>query len=340
MIKRLLTLTTNKIYSLPIIVLMPHSRCNCRCVMCDIWKANHEKREISAEELDRHIKVFKTLQVREVVFSGGEALMHTDLWRLCSLLRDNEIKITLLSTGLLLEKYAHDICKYFNEVIISMDGSAPIHDKVRNIAGGFEKLTNGVKTLKKIKPNFRITGRCVLQRSNYFDFENIVRTAEEIGLDQISFLGADVTSGAFNRSNLWSGERVSEVALNKEEAIEFEKILEHSFNRLKNKYRSKFIAESFEKMRRIALYYRAINGIGEFPDVVCNAPWVSAVIESDGNVLPCFFHKPYGNIYEKEFMEIINSKEGISFRENLNVTKNAICKKCVCSLKIGLTKMN
>ena len=23
---------------LPILVLEPHSRCNCRCVMCDIWK--------------------------------------------------------------------------------------------------------------------------------------------------------------------------------------------------------------------------------------------------------------------------------------------------------------
>ena len=38
--KRQLTLTTHRIHTLPVVALMPHSRCNCRCVMCDIWKAN------------------------------------------------------------------------------------------------------------------------------------------------------------------------------------------------------------------------------------------------------------------------------------------------------------
>src|ERR1700712_1582683 len=98
MIRRLLTLGTNKIYNLPVVVLMPHSRCNCRCVMCDIWKANHNKKEISAEELQKHLHQFRKLKVREVVFSGGEPLMHPNLWKLCELLRENGIKITLLST--------------------------------------------------------------------------------------------------------------------------------------------------------------------------------------------------------------------------------------------------
>ena len=339
-LKRLLTLVTNKIYNLPVIVLMPHSRCNCRCVMCDIWKANQEKKEISAEELERHIKTFVALGVKEVVFSGGEALMHSNLWKLCTLLKASRIRITLLSTGLLLEKHANDIIAHFNETIVSIDGSPAVHDKIRNISGGFAKLSNGVKALKKIKSNFRITGRCVLQRYNYFDFENIVDAAKEIKLDQISFLAADVSSTAFNRPEYWSGDRVSEVALSKEEVIDLEKILEQSFINLRQEYNSKFIAENFQKIRSLVTYYKAVNGIGEFPGTVCNAPWVSAVIESDGNVLPCFFHKSYGNIYEKDFLEIINSEHAISFRQNLNVAKDAICKKCVCSLNIGLAKMN
>src|SRR5574339_587902 len=108
--------------------------------MCDIWKANHEKKEISAEELQKHIKHFKRLGVREVVFSGGEALMHSNLWKLCSLLREIGIKITLLSTGLLLERNADHIISNCNEVIISLDGSQTVHDKIRNIPQGFEKL--------------------------------------------------------------------------------------------------------------------------------------------------------------------------------------------------------
>src|SRR6201991_147386 len=104
MVKRLLTRLTDTIYDLPVLVMMPHSRCNCRCVMCDIWKANNDKKELSTEEIARHLTAFEKLNVREVVLSGGEALMHNNLWTLCGLLHEKNIKITLLSTGLLLRK--------------------------------------------------------------------------------------------------------------------------------------------------------------------------------------------------------------------------------------------
>ena len=38
------------IEKLPILILFPHSRCNCRCIMCDIWKIE-TVREIAAAEL-------------------------------------------------------------------------------------------------------------------------------------------------------------------------------------------------------------------------------------------------------------------------------------------------
>jgi MoaA/NifB/PqqE/SkfB family radical SAM enzyme len=308
--------------------------------MCDIWKANNDKKELSAEDLQKHILHFKKLGVREVVFSGGEALMHTNLWRFCDVLREASIKITLLSTGLLLEKNAREITRYFRDVIISMDGSENIHDKIRNVPRGFQKLAAGIKSLKQINPVFKVTGRCVLQRYNYFDFENIVHAARAIGLDQISFLAADVSSAAFNRQEHWKPDRVSEVALTITEAEELEKILARSFETLKREYESRFIAESPEKMLKVVQYYKAINGASAFPQTVCNAPWVSAVIESDGSVMPCFFHKSYGNIHNNNFMDIINSPEAISFRKNLDVEKDETCKKCVCSLKLGVTQLN
>jgi len=338
MLKRLLTLATNKIYSLPIIVLMPHSRCNCRCVMCDIWKANQNKKEISAEDLKKHIKHFNSLGVREVVLSGGEALMHSNLWNLCSLLRDNGIRITLLSTGLTLEKNAEDIGRFIDEVIVSLDGSQSVHDKIRNIPQGFEKLRAGVKELKRRNPSYRVTARCVLQRYNFDDFFNTVSAAKEIGLDQISFLAADISTSAFNHADNGLAERASEIALNKRETVAFDEIIEKSFSELSNEYSSKFIAESPQKMKKIVQYYKAVNGLAEFPGTVCNAPWVSAVIESDGRVMPCFFHEPYGNINDGDFLKIINSDRAIAFRKNLKVSEDPVCKKCVCSLKLGITR--
>ena len=40
------------ITQLPIVILFPHSRCNCRCVMCDIWRVTNRD-EIAAAEVAR-----------------------------------------------------------------------------------------------------------------------------------------------------------------------------------------------------------------------------------------------------------------------------------------------
>lgn len=121
--------------------------------MCDIWKANHNKRELSVEEIQKHVVQFEKLGVKEIVFSGGEALMHSNLWKFCEVLKSKDINITLLSTGLLLEKNAQAIVNNFKEVIVSLDGSEIIHDRIRNIPQGFKKLSEGIAALKKLKPN-------------------------------------------------------------------------------------------------------------------------------------------------------------------------------------------
>ncbi len=334
MLKRLLQQATNRITELPVLVLMPHSRCNCRCVMCDIWKANQEKREISSEQLAQHVEAFKKLGVGRVALSGGEALMHSDLWRLCKQLNSIGIKISLLSTGLTLKANAENVMRYCSDVIVSLDGSREIHNMIRNIPNAFDKLTEGVSELKGAKTSFRVTGRCVLQKQNFRDFTNIVRDARNLGLDQISFLAADVSSSAFNHVQGWAEAQVHLVALTKEEANEFEEILKHSFTDLKWEYENHFIAESPTKMLRLPNYYRAVAGVSAFPEVRCNAPWVSAVVEPNGDVLPCFFHKPYGNLRDG-FENVINSPEAISFRKKLDVHADPVCQRCVCSLYLG-----
>jgi MoaA/NifB/PqqE/SkfB family radical SAM enzyme len=336
MLSRLLTRITHRIYSLPVLVLMPHSACNCRCVMCDIWKANQQKQEIPVDELERHIDSFKKLRVREVVLSGGEALMHGNLWTFCSLLKGANIKVTLLTTGLLLKRFELEVASHIDEIIVSLDGSREIHNRIRNIPNAYEKLDEGVKAIKTARPEMRISARTVLQRFNYFDFDAIVESAHSLGLDGISFLGADVSSAAFNRPEHWTADRVAEVALNEKECGELEAILTGSFDRHARDYSSRFIAERPEKILRIVQYYKALNGLAEFPLPQCNAPWVSAVMESNGDLMPCFFHKPYGKVTGKNLVDVINSPASIAFRKGLDIKSNETCRRCVCTLKLGL----
>jgi Fe-coproporphyrin III synthase len=315
--------------SLPVLILNPHSRCNCRCAMCDIWKTT-EAQEISIHDLKRQLESIERLHVQWVVFSGGEALMHSNLWSLIDLLRERQIRITLLSSGLLLGRHAASLVKLVDDVIISLDGPSAIHNSIRGVPGAFEITAAGIASILERNPNFRISGRCTVQRSNFRHLQETVDAARGLHLDSISFLAADVDSTAFARPAGWSTEKKAAVGLESMEIAALESEIE---GLISGGECGNFICESPAKLRRIARHFRAV--LNEIPPAApaCNAPWKSAVIEADGDVRPCFFHKPIGNLNSgKPLRQILNSPEAVAFRDSLNVATDPICQKCVCSL--------
>ncbi len=325
---------THRIRRLPVLVLSPHSRCNCRCVMCDIWRANANGVELSVEDLTPQVDSLKKLRVRLVVLSGGEALMHNNLWTLCRMLRTVADEIVLLSTGLLLKRHARDVVDHCDEVIVSLDGSPTVHDTIRNIPRAYSRLAEGVDAIYQLKPDFSVSARCVIQKENFRDLMNIVATAERLELKHISFLGADVSTEAFNRPGGWPEERVQSVALDSAETAEFEMLLTNNREALIAAHERGLVAESMPKLMAIASYYRALNGQGSFPAIRCNAPWVSAVVEANGDIRPCFFHPAYGNLSQGDIESSINSANAIAFRRGLDVATNPVCQRCVCSLNL------
>jgi molybdenum cofactor biosynthesis enzyme MoaA len=104
-----------RLTTLPILILNAHSRCNCRCVMCDIWKRESSD-QLRAQDLERHRTSIENLSVRQVVLTGGEPLLHNDLSALCNFFRYRQIHLTLLTTGLLLHKRAEEVATLFDDV--------------------------------------------------------------------------------------------------------------------------------------------------------------------------------------------------------------------------------
>lgn len=330
-------LSTHRLASLPILALSVHSACNCRCVMCDIWKANAERREITAGELATHLAAIKQLHVRRVMLTGGEPLLHRNLWALCDSLRGLGIRVTLVTTGLLVWLHAGDIARSVDTVVISLDGPPEVHDAIRRVKGGFAKIAQGVTALRAQAAPPRLIARSVVQRDNYACLDATIASARRIGFDEVSFLAADLTSAAFNRRDPWSAERQAEVAVPAAALDQLSQAIGRAQAADPESFSSGFVAGGVASLTRIRDYYRAAAGQATFPDSRCNAPWVSAVMEPGGVVRPCFFHQPYpgGN---ETLMGTLNSDAAIEFRRRLDVRTDATCQRCVCSLNLSIAQ--
>jgi MoaA/NifB/PqqE/SkfB family radical SAM enzyme len=297
--------------------------------MCDIWKVT-DAHEISASDLERHAASIDGMGVEWAVFSGGEPLMHSDLFRLCAILRKRRIRVTVLSTGLLLERHAQAIVTNVDDVIVSLDGPGEVHDRIRRVPGAFESLAAGVRSIRALRPDFPIAARCTIQRVNHAHLRATIAAARGLALNGLSFLAADLMSTAFNRPSGWSAARQMSVGLEGEDIAALESeigsiVLENECGN--------FVAESPEKLRRIVRHFRTHLGQVDPVSPMCNAPWVSVVVETDGTVRPCFFHRPIGKIDGvTSLMDVVNSAEAVLFRIGLDVASDSTCRRCVCSL--------
>ena len=327
---------SGRLESLPILALSVHSACNCRCVMCDIWKANAEKREISSDDLSRHIDAIRSLRVQRVMLTGGEPLLHRNLWALCAELQSLQIRITLVTTGLLIDRHAADIASSIDTVVISLDGPPNVHDAIRRVRGGFDRIAAGVMALHGELPTPRLIARCVVQRDNAATIGATISAAHRMGFDEISFLAADVSSPAFNRPEPWPANRAAEIAIGRDELPVLVDAIDRAVHGDAELFSNGFVVGGRASLDRIAQYYRALAGDGEYPAVQCNAPWVSAVLEPGEVLRPCFFQPAYGRAGDG-LIATLNGESAMAFRRTLDLTANATCRRCVCSLNLPLT---
>jgi MoaA/NifB/PqqE/SkfB family radical SAM enzyme len=299
--------------------------------MCDIWQRKDGK-ELDIEDFTRHRESLLRLGVGQVVLTGGEPLLHREIKGLCSLLKECGVKITLLTTGLLLSQRASVVAEGVDEIIISLDGPEEVHDQVRRVKGAYRLINEGVQMVRAKNPRMPVHGRSTVQKANHDLLRKTVDGAKTLSMDSISFLAADVTSHAFNRELVWPGERQNQIALTKQEIEALEQEAEALIRENADDIRSGYIRESQSKLRRIVRRFR--EQLGELAPIapMCNAPWVSAVMEVDGSVRPCFFHRTIGSARKQTLEQVINGDEAREFRASLNIAENPICSRCVCSL--------
>jgi len=310
---------------LPLVTLYLTERCNSRCVSCDYWR--HGRTDVSVESVRRLLPELAELGTRVVVLSGGEPLIHPEWSSLAAMLKSAGLSVWLLTSGLSLAKHAHRVVSLFDDIAVSMDGAdARTYAAIRGV-DAFDKVCDGVRAVASggNAPSLRVT----LQRANYRELPRFVELAREIGARRVSFLAVDVAnSQAFGRTSDFSGA----LPLLPEDLPVFKRLLDRVERDYAEEFRSGFIAESPLKLRRLLQYFSALQNLGDYPEVRCNAPEFSAVIAADGQVQPCFFIAgPKELPSSGSFSAVLNSTAMSVLRQTIRAGNRAECKTCVCS---------
>jgi MoaA/NifB/PqqE/SkfB family radical SAM enzyme len=321
---------------LPLVLFAPTARCNSRCLSCDWWRADG-KSDLSLDEIRQLAAELPPLGTRVVVFTGGEPLLRADLMQVADLFLAEGIRLQLLTSGLALERHAPEIASRFDTVIVSLDGHTPeLYRRIRGV-DGLGVVTAGVRRLRALAPRITLRARTTVHRHNFRFLPALIALSRELDLDQISFLAADVSSDAFNRTPSLPQAEGSprQLLLGAAEADELAEVVEVVIASHGRDLEEGRVAPGAPGLRRLVQYYRAHLGQGPFPAVDCDAPWMSVLIEADGAVRPCFFHPSVGNLRQRPLRALLG-REMPAFRRGLRVAEDSTCQRCVCTIKVGL----
>ena len=324
---------SSRMHTLPIVILYVTEGCNLQCVMCSYREPLPN--ELSLSEIKELALQLKQLGLQHIVYSGGEPLLRKDFHKIVEIFSQLSLKQTLLTNGLLLEKRFDEIAKYFSEIIISLDGpTAEIHNVIRGIEA-FEQIVRGVKKITAFTPRPLISIRTVIQKKNFMHIMQMVDFAQSINANRISFLPVDILSDSFGRYSKETALAHEDLILSEDEIKQFREHIQTMIEKYKEEFATKFISDSPQSLLNRVQYFEALLGKNSFPKNNCNAPNVSAVITSNGNIQPCFFLSSFGNIREQSLTQAVNNKQIRAVRNDVRNYREERCTTCVCTLNVN-----
>ena len=218
----------------------------------------------------------------------------------------NLFTITSTNGHFLTKELANKIVKSgLNKLIISIDGSTQeIYEKYR-VGGDLAKVIIGVKNVVEAKITNKsshpfLVIQFLVNGKNEHQINNIKELAKSLKVDKLEL----------KSSQIYNFEKGSDLIPSISKYSRYKKNTDGSFS-IKSKLENR-----------------------------CKRLWESAVISSDGDVLPCCFDKlasyKMGNIKHNSFKEINNNKAYRNFRKSILIDRKSheMCRNCTEGLRL------
>ncbi|MEO8361539.1 MAG: radical SAM protein [Vicinamibacteria bacterium] len=311
--------------ALRLLVMHVSTRCDQTCEHCSIWKQlSPWGKPLTANERLALLTEARALGATSVLFTGGEPLLCDHIEELSRQAHRIGLAVQIATNGLGLARHAGWIAAVVSEVYVSLDGPRAVHDLGRG-ASMFDRLQASLAPLVSSPTRPRIIGRSVLSSRNAAALKQTVAAAREIGLDGLSFLPVDTTSGAFGGEP----DRRTSLDLSDEDLMALRAgILALDMSQ----ELGGFVLETRSKLTSMA------DGFVRSPSHAvaprCDAPEWSSVIEADGSIRPCFFQPTVLGTPALRLGEVRQSLEYAGALSRLGPS-NPTCKRCVCPKYVG-----
>ncbi|MCA9521466.1 MAG: radical SAM protein [Myxococcales bacterium] len=162
------------------------NRCNCRCPSC-LWRHN-DWRDVPLDELKRFYAEAKAEGFVATALSGGAPFLRKDLGALVRYIKqDLGMPILLFTTGWFLTRRMDEVIPHIDMLVVSLDSArAERHDRIRGLAGLYDRLIAGVRLVRSRYPELSLQFNCCVQRGIADEIDELIALAESLDV-HISF---------------------------------------------------------------------------------------------------------------------------------------------------------
>lgn len=139
-------------YTLHTVQLSLSSRCNLHCSYC--YATDRREQGGDALSLDEYYQLIDQIFILSpqctVTLTGGEPLLHKELFPIARYIKERGGMVLLLTNGTLLDEHNIERVKeYIDKVTLSVDGSSrEMHERFRG-KGSYDKLTHAIQLLQE-----------------------------------------------------------------------------------------------------------------------------------------------------------------------------------------------
>lgn len=338
--------------------------CNLRCQMCGQPRENacpgeakyappeffHQS--VSLEQYQRLIDEVKYFRPN-IYLWGGEPFLYPHLIELIARIHRAGLTSQINTNGMLLEKHARELVEAgLDDLIVSIDGPAEVHDAVRGREGVFARLQRGIAAVTEAKrelgsrtPVLRVRG--TICPENFNQITDLPRIAHEFGADSLNFNWTWFTTAAAGAAHQKLMRQLFDI-----EARSWIPFLSESV--LDRKTRASFAAlpkqlqilkkQSVDLPISLSPHIRPDQVEAYFTDIQqtfgcrdCYSVYVKSYILPNGDVTPCPDYPDYivGSIVQSPFLQIWNGDRYRKWRQELKKHRLfPICTRC-CDLYLS-----